>query len=93
MATKVEQKASISTNDLLHLTGKYNSNERLRFNADFKRKLLFRRQSTLRDANWNINCSDFAKRTHNPIRAIVDGMEIKPNPEKQMIALSIGEFL
>jgi tyrosine aminotransferase len=39
-----------------------------------------------------VNCSEFAKKTHNPIRAIVDGMAIVPNPEKRMIALSIGEL-
>jgi hypothetical protein len=88
MATKIEQ----TTNDLLHFSGKYGSNEKLRFNAEYKRKLFFRRTSTLRDARWNVNCSEFAKKTHNPIRAIVDGMAIVPNPEKRMIALSIGEL-
>ena len=32
-----------------------------------------------------------AKNTHNPIRKIVDGMNLTPNPDKEMIALSIGE--
>lgn len=32
-----------------------------------------------------------ANNTLNPIRAIVDGMKLTPNPEKAMIALSIGE--
>jgi hypothetical protein len=40
---------------------------------------------------WNVKCSDFAKKTHNPIRAIVDGMAITPNIDKPMIALSIGK--
>lgn len=88
MATRVEQ----TTNDLLYFTGRFNSSEKVRFNADYKRKLFFRRQSTVRDARWNVNCSDFAKKTHNPIRAIVDGMTIQPNPDKRMIALSIGEL-
>jgi hypothetical protein len=30
-------------------------------------------------------------KTHNPIRAIVDGLKIEPNKDKPMIALSIGE--
>lgn len=94
MALKVEQSTSTTTNDLLHFTGKYSANEKLRIqNADFKRKLFFRRQSTIRDARWNVKCSDFAQKTHNPIRAIVDGMSIKPNPDKRMIALSIGELV
>lgn len=87
MATKVEQ----TTNDLLHFSGKFATNEKLRFNGDFKRKLFLRRQSTLRDGRWNVTCSEFAKKTHNPIRAIVDGMSIQPNPDKAMIALSIGK--
>jgi len=31
-----------------------------------------------------------AKHTDNPIRKIVDGMKLTPNPDKDMIALSIG---
>lgn len=41
---------------------------------------------------WDIKMSDFARYTHNPIRAIVEGMKIEPNPEKQLIALSIGMY-
>ncbi|MBN3315183.1 ATTY aminotransferase, partial [Atractosteus spatula] len=40
---------------------------------------------------WNIRASEMSKKTLNPIRAIVDGMKIQPNPNKQMIALSIGD--
>lgn len=43
-----------------------------------------------RRTGWNVKMSDFARYTHNPIRAIVEGMKIEPNPEKQLIALSIG---
>lgn len=42
-------------------------------------------------SKWNIKMSEFARYTHNPIRAIVEGLKIDPNPDKQMIALSIGE--
>lgn len=34
-----------------------------------------------------------AQNTHNPIRNIVENLHLEPNPEKQMIALSIGEFM
>ena len=34
-----------------------------------------------------------ARNTVNPIRQIVDGMELTPNPDKEMIALSIGKIL
>ncbi|XP_058817635.1 tyrosine aminotransferase [Topomyia yanbarensis] len=41
--------------------------------------------------SWNVRISDFARLTHNPIRAIVEGLKIVPNPDKQLIALSIGD--
>jgi len=40
--------------------------------------------------SWNVPASDIARNTFNPIRSIVDGMKLTPNPEKPMIALSIG---
>ncbi|XP_001603572.1 tyrosine aminotransferase isoform X1 [Nasonia vitripennis] len=40
---------------------------------------------------WNVQASLIAKRTHNPIRSIVENIVVEPNPEKQMIALSIGD--
>lgn len=39
---------------------------------------------------WNVRSSYIARNTCNPIRQIVDGMKLTPNPEKPMIALSIG---
>ena len=47
------------------------------------------RRSTEND--WNITSSLMAKRTNNPIRKIIEGMKLTPNPEKEMIALSIGK--
>lgn len=42
-------------------------------------------------AQWKpIRASVLARNTHNPIRNIVDNMVLTPNPEKKMIALSIG---
>lgn len=40
---------------------------------------------------WNVPISNFSRLTHNPIRAIVEGLKIVPNPDKQLIALSIGD--
>lgn len=39
---------------------------------------------------WDVKPSEMADNTLNPIRAIVDGMKLTPNPDKAMIALSIG---
>lgn len=55
------------------------------------------RSSTLgkakgRKARWSVKPSDMANNTFNPIRAIVDSMKVKPNPDKTMISLSIGEL-
>lgn len=41
--------------------------------------------------SWNVRASDIAQKTFNPIRAIVEGMDLQPNPQKPMIALSIGD--
>ncbi|XP_052816861.1 tyrosine aminotransferase-like isoform X2 [Mya arenaria] len=41
--------------------------------------------------SWNVKVSDIARNTFNPIRSIVDGMRLTPNPSKPMIALSIGD--
>lgn len=41
---------------------------------------------------WNAPASFMAKNTDNPIRKIVDTMKITPNPNKEMIALSIGNY-
>ncbi|XP_012226031.1 tyrosine aminotransferase [Linepithema humile] len=40
---------------------------------------------------WNVCASNIAKRTHNPIRSIVENIVVEPNPNKPMIALSIGD--
>jgi hypothetical protein len=45
-----------------------------------------------RKARWNVRPSDMSNKTFNPIRAIVDNMKVKPNPNKTVISLSIGEF-
>lgn len=41
---------------------------------------------------WNIQASDIARNTHNPIRSIVENIVVEPNPNKKLIALSIGKF-
>lgn len=45
-----------------------------------------------RKARWTVRPSDMSNKTFNPIRAIVDNMKVKPNPNKTVISLSIGEF-
>lgn len=85
MTTQVEQ----VTNDLLHFSGKFKSGK-TKLN-DEKKKAFALARATSREAKWNITCSEFAMKTHNPIRAIVDGLKIQPNKDKPMIALSIGE--
>lgn len=38
-----------------------------------------------------MTASDLARNTFNPIRTVVESMKLAPNPEKPMIALSIGD--
>ncbi|KAF9170856.1 hypothetical protein BGZ80_000197 [Entomortierella chlamydospora] len=40
---------------------------------------------------WKVNASIVAKRTSNPIRAIVDHIKVKPNANKSMISLALGD--
>ncbi|KAG0258746.1 hypothetical protein DFQ27_004475 [Actinomortierella ambigua] len=42
-------------------------------------------------SSWKVPASIVAKRTSNPIRAIVDHIKVKPNPEKSMISLALGD--
>ncbi|XP_066596092.1 tyrosine aminotransferase [Prorops nasuta] len=41
--------------------------------------------------HWDVKLSEIGRRTHNPIRSIVENIVCEPNPEKSMIALSIGD--
>lgn len=41
---------------------------------------------------WNVEASDIARNTHNPIRSIVESLVVEPNPAKSLISLSIGEI-
>lgn len=40
---------------------------------------------------WNVKPSKFALNTTNPIRAIVEHLNVQPNPEKAFIPLSVGK--
>lgn len=42
-------------------------------------------------AGWNIQASAFATNSVNPIRQIVENMDVQPNPDKALIPLSIGD--
>ena len=43
------------------------------------------------EEEWNVSASSLAKNTFNPIRNILETMNIQPNPDKPMISLSIGD--
>ena len=44
-----------------------------------------------RKRKWQVNPSEMAKRTVNPIRRIMDSMKFEPNPNFSPISLSIGK--
>ncbi|XP_017274502.1 tyrosine aminotransferase [Kryptolebias marmoratus] len=52
---------------------------------------LYPAKAKSRRQRWEVKASEMANNTLNPIRAIVDGMKLTPNPDKPMIALSIGD--
>lgn len=39
-----------------------------------------------------MRASTLARKTTNPIRRIVEELQVEPNPDKELIALSIGEL-
>ena len=44
------------------------------------------------EKRWRpLAAADLARNTFNPIRNILETMVIKPNPDKKMISLSIGD--
>lgn len=47
--------------------------------------------AALLEREWCVRSSWTAKNTVNQIRRLVDGMDLQPNPEKSIIALSIGD--
>ena len=48
-------------------------------------------QSYVPRSEWKIKASIVAKNTFNPIRNILETMDITPHPKKKMISLSIGD--
>jgi tyrosine aminotransferase len=47
--------------------------------------------TNINEKKWNVKASILAKDTFNPIRNILETMDLEPNPEKKMISLSIGD--
>ncbi|XP_041989007.1 tyrosine aminotransferase [Aricia agestis] len=41
--------------------------------------------------DWEVRASTLARKTSNPIRRIVENLNVEPNPDKEFIALSIGD--
>ncbi|XP_059613959.1 tyrosine aminotransferase [Phlebotomus argentipes] len=58
-------------------------------NGQFVKKLT--KSALSQRTKWNLKSTSFAESTVNPIRAIVEGLKFTPNPEKQLIPLSIGD--
>ena len=57
---------------------------------DFVENIIIERKNASRE-EWKVRASIVAKNTFNPIRNILETMNIAPNPEKKMISLSIGD--
>lgn len=45
----------------------------------------------IKKREWNVQPSEFAVKTTNPIRAIVEHLNVQPNPNKPFIPLSVGK--
>lgn len=42
--------------------------------------------------SWNVQSTEFATLTENPLRKIWEGQKVAPNPRKEVITLQIGEL-
>lgn len=42
---------------------------------------------------WEVRASSLARNTNNLIRGIIENLQVEPNPEKELIALSVGECI
>lgn len=40
---------------------------------------------------WEVRASTLARNTTNLIRCTIENLQVEPNPEKELIALSIGK--
>lgn len=45
----------------------------------------------LNNERWNLEMSELARKTENPIRSIWEGCKSIPNPSKKLITLQIGK--
>lgn len=52
---------------------------------------LFKKNKSICKSEWHIEVSPQAALTVNLIRSIVESLDLKPNPDLQMIPLSIGK--
>lgn len=50
------------------------------------------KQNSHKKCEWNVQSSKFAINTTNPIRAIVEHLNVQPNPDKAFIPLSVGKL-
>lgn len=78
------------------IKGKVNEISKENFNSihlDLENQ--FEAQTSVKDLNtkreWNVQASKFAINTTNPIRAIVEHLNVQPNPDKAFIPLSVGK--
>jgi tyrosine aminotransferase len=46
----------------------------------------------VKKTKWRIIVSSKVKETVNPIRTVVETLKLEPNPDKQLIPLSIGKL-
>ncbi|XP_028037349.1 tyrosine aminotransferase [Bombyx mandarina] len=44
-----------------------------------------------RNPVWEVRASTLARNTRNLIREIIENLDVQPNPDKQLIALSVGD--
>lgn len=61
--------------------------------AFYTRELVSMSRRLPRRQDWEVRASTLARNTHNLIRGIVENLQVEPNPEKPLIALSVGKYI
>lgn len=56
-------------------------------------QMLLKSDQIIKKREWNVQASKFSMNTSNPIRAIVEHLNIQPNADKSFIPLSVGKHI
>ena len=90
--TTLEQEHLLKRTDIICIPNTISVTTRQVHANNSSRKMIMKDVSPPVQGNWCIQASSFAINSINPIRQIVENLNVSPNPDKKLIPLSIGEL-